>query len=170
MENTEIGELMAVLVDKPDIPLKFYLEGSSINQGYHVTEVKHASIKSMDCGKHEHSWDEVLIQLLDGKAHSYQGYMRTSRFLNIIRTAFKSLPENSDPRLFFEFSPNDGPLLKLKIMSMDCNDEALSLHLSYEKAICKPVQRWGLAGSVWWTISERLSNTAGRARSTTCCT
>ena len=97
MKNTEVGNLMALLLKKPEIPLIFYLEGISINQGYHVTEVKHASIKSMDCGRRADAWEEIIIQLLDGQASSAQGFMSTSKFTSIVSGTLKSFSENSTP-------------------------------------------------------------------------
>ncbi|MFK8078697.1 MAG: DUF6428 family protein [Granulosicoccus sp.] len=146
MKETELDELMRALQAHPDTPLRFYFGGVSIHQGYHLTEVKHASITSMDCGKTTHAWEELLIQLIDGNADSTQGYISTSKFTDIVGATLESLPENSDPSLFFEFSPNHGPLLKLKIQSIDSNNHELSVHLTHEKTTCKPIDRWGKAG------------------------
>lgn len=146
MKSNELDQFMQVLHANPDKPVRFYFEDISIHQGYHLTEVKHASINSMDCGKTTHAWEELLIQLLDGDADSSQGYISTSKFTGIIDATRKSLPEKSVPSLFFEFSPNGGPLLKLKIQSIESSGEELSVHLTHEKTTCKPIDRWGRAG------------------------
>jgi len=136
---------MAELVNTPDVPLTFYLGDIPINQGYHVTEVKYATIKSMDCGKQVDAWDELLIQLLDGPADSGQGFMSTSKFTNIVSSALDSLPANENPDLFFEFSPNNGPLQKLRIQTIECEVDNVSVLLADERAACKPFLRGGMS-------------------------
>ena len=169
MKDTELGKLMALLLSNPGIPLKFYLDDISINQGYHVTEVKHASVKSMDCAKRTDAWDEILIQLLDGEAGSTQGFMNTSIFMSIVSATLKSLPESSKSSLFFEFAPNNGPLQKLRIRSTECDDHNFSVHLTYEKAVCKPLRRWGRAGVVFDNLSAKLSKSGCCSGRAACC-
>lgn len=155
IKETEIGELMALFSANPEIPLRFYLEGISINQGYHVTEVKYANVASTDCARRTGALEELTIQLLDGNARSEQGYMSTTKFLSIIRSTLGSLPESSRPYLFFEFSPNNGPLNKLTINSIKCVDGELSIHLNYEKAVCKPIQGWGFVGDAISKVASK---------------
>ena len=169
LKDTEIGKLMALLLDKPEIPLRFYLEGISINQGYHVTEVKHASIKSMDCGRRADAWEEITIQLLDGEANSVRGFMSTTKFTSILRATLNSFSENSTPVLFFEFTPNNGPLQKLRIKSVESDDQELSIHLVCEKAACKPFQRWRETGSEFDNLSAKNMMPSCCSSSTVCC-
>lgn len=169
MKDTEIGKLMALLLSNPGIPLKFYLDGISINQGYHITEVKHACVNSMDCGKRTDTWEEILIQLLDGEPGSTQGFMNTSKFMSIVSATLESFPEISESSLFFEFTPNNGPLQKLRIRSIECDDPGLSIHLTYEKAVCKPLQRWGKAGVVFENMSTKVSKLGCCSGRTACC-
>ena len=148
MKTTTIESLMASLASKPEASLKFYLDDVCINQGYHVTEVKYASVQSMDCGKHTDAWNELLIQLLDGHANSTQGFMSASKFKNIVSKALGTLPGDSAPDLFFEFAPGNRSLQKLKIRKIKANQEEIKIHLEHETAACKPFQRWGRAGDM----------------------
>lgn len=169
MTDTETGKLLTLLLNNPEIPLRFYLEGVPINQGYHVTEVKHASIKSMDCGKHTDAWEEILIQLLDGEASSEQGLMSASKFMSIVRSSIESFSKSSTPFLYFEFSTDNGPLQKLRINSIDCDDRALTIHLTYEKASCKPFKRWGKAGALFNNLSAKVTQSGCCSGRAACC-
>lgn len=142
-DHTNISDLTEALSTRPDLPLKFYFDGSSINPGYHVTEIRHAAINSLDCGKNsgtEH-WNEVTIQLLDGSPESKQGHMSGSKFLGIVGTAAKTLSVDVAPYLFFEFAPGNGPIRKLSIESIERNTDEISVSLGSEQAVCKPFQR-----------------------------
>jgi len=134
---------MSVVGENSDQTLKFYFEGSAINPGYHVTEVKHAQIKSRDCGKNSgvDEWDEVTIQLLDGSSESTQGHMSGSKFNGILNSALKSLAVSSAAHLFIEFAPDNGPIRKLSIDSVETVEDETFVYLDSERAVCKPFQR-----------------------------
>lgn len=169
MKRTDIEGLISILVSKPELPLRFYLGDVSINNGYHVTEVKYANIKSMDCGKNSDAWDELLIQLLDGNPNSIQGLMSTSKFARIVSAAIEALPDKSAPYLFFEFAPNNAPLLKLRIQDIACDDKELTIHLTHEVAACKPFQKWGKAGSVLQRVSAKVESAKCCSGNVACC-
>lgn len=162
MKDTETGRLIDLLSNQSDTPVRFFLDGVSINQGYHLTEVKHASIKSMDCGRRTDSWEEILIQLLDGPADSTEGFMSASKFVAILSATLESFTMQSAPVLFFEFTPENGPLLKLSIVSIECNDQEVSIQLTHETAVCKLLQD---SMSVGAAISELSAN----AKTPACC-
>ena len=169
MKNTDLEGLMSILVSKPELSLRFYLGDVSINHGYHVTEVKYANVKSMDCGKNNDAWDELLIQLLDGEPNSIEGLMSTSKFTRIVSAAIKALPDESAPYLFFEFAPNNAPLLKLRIQDIACNHKELSVHLTHEVAACKPFQKWGRAGSILEKVSTKVAKADCCSGNAACC-
>jgi len=141
--HTTINGLTAALIAHPALPLKFYFEGAAINPGYHVTEVRHATINSLDCGRNTETerWEDVTIQLLDGPAESTEGHMTSTKFAGIISTAIKTLALDDAPFLYFEFAPNNGPIRKLSVESVESSEHEISVSLGSEKAVCKPFQR-----------------------------
>jgi len=143
LPNTDLKELMAALRSNRGAELKFVMGESIINPGYHVTEIRHATINSIDCGKSSsvEQWDEITIQLLDGSPTSNGEHMQASKFNSIFQKAIELLGADSSPVLFFEFSPNNGPIRKLSIESINQSDNAISVILGSEKAVCKPFQR-----------------------------
>ena len=142
-KHINISNLSNILTEASTLPLKFYFDDTAINQGYHVTEVRHAAIKSQDCGRMSDTeqWDEITVQLLDGSSSSTQGHMSGSKFLGIVGSALKSLESDAAPYLFFEFAPDNGPIRKLTIESVEQLDEEISVSLGSERAVCKPFQR-----------------------------
>jgi len=145
MTDTQINiiALQKSLAEKPDLPVKFLFNDSVINPGYHITEIKCATIQSIDCGVTSdiEYWDEITVQLLDGAKNSAQGNMLASKCLGIIDTALQRLSAKPDSILFFEYAPNNGPLVKLHIESVKSSDDAHSVILGSEYAVCKPFQR-----------------------------
>lgn len=142
-DHTSISDLTAAIESESDLALKFYFDGSPINPGYHVTEVRHATINSIDCGKNSKTeqWEEITVQLLDGLPNSEQGHMPASKFQAIVVAAMKSLPADRSSYLFFEFAPNNGPIRKLSIESIEQTNSEIAVSLGSERAVCKPFQR-----------------------------
>nr|CAA6824594.1 MAG: Unknown protein [uncultured Thiotrichaceae bacterium] len=165
-DHTNISDLTAALYTKPDLPLKFYLDGAAINPGYHITEIRHAAINSLDCGRNSDSeqWNEVTIQLLDGSAQSSEGHMSGSKFLAIVGTAVKSLSIDTAPYLFFEFALGNGPLRKLNIESIERTKDEISVSLGSETAVCKPFQRMADANT-----AKSLSGIGALVADEACC-
>lgn len=142
-QHTSIVDLQRNLDKHPGLPLKFYFDGTVINPGYHVTEVKFASIRSLDCGRKsdtEH-WDELTIQLLDGSTNITQSHMSGSKFTAIVAKALEKLSAEDAPLLYFEYAPNNGPIRKLSVESIESTPNEISVSLGGEKAVCKPFQR-----------------------------
>jgi len=162
--HTNISILSEFLTQYTDLTLKFYFDGSAINPGYHVTEIRHATIKSRDCGKSSgiEQWDEITIQLLDGSSNSTEGHMSSSKFLGIVGSALKSLEsDDAAAYLFFEFAPDNGPIRKLSIESVEQSDGEISVSLGSERAVCKPFQRAKAAKAVAATSNATVDSSAG---------
>jgi len=167
-KHINISDLSAILGNKSSLALKFYFDGQAINQGYHVTELRHAAIKSRDCGRNSDTeqWDEITIQLLDGSSDSQQGYMSGSKFLGIVRSALSSLASDSAPFLFFEFAPDNGPIRKLSIETVEYSDDEISVSLGSELAVCKPFQR---AKSAMAVVAGSHGGSAAESTGDGCC-
>jgi len=134
-------------MSNPDLPLVFSLDGQTIHPGYHVTEVKHAVINSLDCGRGNDQWDEISVQLLDGHANFKQGYMSCAKFMSIVGKAIALLSFNEDTLTFIEFSPNNEGLRKLVINSIAQEADQVIIQLSNASAECKAFKR-ALAGKL----------------------
>lgn len=57
-------ELFKVLEQNQDKPLLFeYAPNLLVGANYHITEVKHITVESVDCGSNTDGWRETIIQL-----------------------------------------------------------------------------------------------------------
>lgn len=144
---TTLDALGNFLSDYPESPLVFMFEGQRIAPGYHVTEVKHAQIESIDCGRGSDAWNEVVIQLLDGSPTSAEGYMMSSKFLGIVGAVGDSLHLHDSAKLFFEFAPGNGPMRKLCVNSMEQAGDHTVVTLGGSVAMCKPFERMRKSGT-----------------------
>lgn len=93
--------LMALEMLDPDIPVGFATAAGAIGGDYHITELKLADIRSVDCGGRESRWSEAALQLLDG---SGEGWMSASKMASILRRCISSLPDLADVPLSVEFA------------------------------------------------------------------
>ena len=169
-QQTNIYGLKAVFEANPNLPLIFKLGDETINPGYHVTEIKHAVINSMDCGQGTDQWDEIIVQLLDGSALFKGEHMSCAKFTGIVSTAIESLTVDENTQTYIEFAPNNGALGKLVIDSIEQSENKVVVHLSNPTAMCKPYQR-AMAAQATRNQSEPPCCEAGKPtrQSTACC-
>jgi Family of unknown function (DUF6428) len=67
---------------RPDQQLVFHLdEAPLVAAGYHVTELKAVTYKTMDCGGVADKWEETVIQLWNPDDESAREYMTVRKFL-----------------------------------------------------------------------------------------
>ena len=104
LETSDPGALL--VFDTPD---------GSAGNGYHVTELKRATISSIDCGVQLDDWTETQIQILDG---SLGHRMETGKFVKIAKTSIAALPGLDNAPLTFEFSPRNKGLSRFQIQGI----------------------------------------------------
>jgi len=131
-----------------DLPLVFETEEKPISAGYHVTEVKHCKVDSLDCGQGVNQWEEIVIQLIDGAARGSDDHMRSSKFLGIVEKATATLEIGEGWPLYFEFAHNDRAMKKLEVLRVVSSQERTTVLLSAKTAACKPFERAKRAGGV----------------------
>ena len=57
-------EFLNTLKSNQDKSLIFeYMPNAFVGANYHITEVKHVNIESVDCGSKKNAWSETIIQL-----------------------------------------------------------------------------------------------------------
>ncbi len=140
-------ELTTHLKQAQNLPVKIYFNETVINPGYHITEIKQAFVQSIDCGKNSavENWEEMTIQLLDGAKISSRGstaaHMPASKFSKIVDKARQLLSVKEATLLFFEYTPGNGPILKLHAESINTTKSECAIFLATENAACKPYER-----------------------------
>ena len=79
-------EFFDILKKHTDKSLLFqYMPGQLVVANYHITEIKHITVDSVDCGAIEDSWKQTLIQLLESPLEIGKTYfMSCKKALSLI--------------------------------------------------------------------------------------
>ena len=122
----------------PAAPLVFEAASGRTGKGYHVTEFKLADIQSIDCGGRQDTWQEVTLQLQDGKGWAH---MPVGKFLQIAQRSASAIDELGENTLRVEFSANNERLEILDVHPPEMSVDAVIVPLGTTRAACKPMLR-----------------------------
>ncbi len=133
MNLNELLEAMRTLPE--DAPLVFSMPDGPSGEGYHVTELKLAHIKSVDCAAKLDTWTEATLQLLDsqGKTH-----MAVGKFANILDQSLRRIEGLGNSPLRIEFAHGNVGIRVFEPAVPVFSDGAAQLSLQPIKALCKP--------------------------------
>lgn len=134
IEVTTLNDVLAAL-QGVDLPLVFETDEGAIGAGYHVTELKQVSIKSIDCGGNVDDWRETHVQLLDGQDGEH---MRTGKFAAIADKSMSKLRHLGEEPVFFELGLKNKGLRRYQIDGLTQSANGVRVHLNEGRAMCKP--------------------------------
>ena len=143
--------------------LVFAYDGHDCLPGYHVTEVKSATIDALDCGANGESWRETVIQLWDVAGDGGEQFMPVGKFLAIMQKAAARLPLDGDARLNFEVSDGIRAVQLYRAESVQVDGDIVRVALAQRPATCKPRDRW------WLEQKEVPASSCGKASASTAC-
>ena len=152
-----LGQLIEALEAFPEHALVFRSSDGDIGGGYHVTELKQASIKSIDCGGRTDQWVETIVQLLDG---DHGTHMAVGKFISIARKSEAALQGLSEAPLMIEFSIGNHNLHRKTVTGIDADDDRVTVKLGNLSATCKPLVDWKNAMAISCcepAVTQRLS-------------
>lgn len=118
-----------------DTQVGFATEAGTIGGDYHITELKLADIRSIDCGGRESRWREAALQLLDGNG---EGWMSAGKMASILRRCISALPELAEVPLSVEFSHGNRGLGRYTARHPMVRDGRAVVALIGGAAQCKP--------------------------------
>ncbi len=136
-----IDTLVSTLNSNPKLPVIFTQNDHAISPGYHVTEVKMATVNSLDCGRGTDQWREIVIQLLDGNADTSGTYMQSAKMAHILNQALNGEQTDNNTELYFEFAIGNAALQKSTVSRIEIVNNTISISLNATIAQCKPYQR-----------------------------
>ena len=124
--------------------LTFIYGGRAVAPGYHVTEIKTAQVKSLDCGANPEAWAETMIQLwdVDGVPGEPESRMTIRKFLAIMRKFDKDVGLIAASTLTFEVSDPQSPLALYGVAHLEVAEDRVTVTLEARPASCKPRDRW----------------------------
>ena len=142
--NTQ--ELFNVLENNKDKSLLFeYATNQLVAANYHITEVKHLTIDSVDCGAQTDAWKETIIQLWEspnelGKTE----FMVVEKALEILNKVGEMKPYALDAEVKFEYSNATFHTAQLFVDGFVVRESNLIIKLAVEKTDCKAKELCGV--------------------------
>lgn len=136
MKTNELFDLLAEHTGKS---LLFeYSPGRLVQANYHITEVKHLQIDSVDCGARTDNWKETIIQLWEspdelGKTE----FMTVYKALSIIKKVGRMKPYELDSEVKIEYGNDHFHTAQLFVNDFEINQKQLLLKLAVEPTDCK---------------------------------
>ena len=132
-------ELFNVLEQNQDKSLLFeYAPNLFVGANYHITEVKHMNIDSVDCGARTDAWNETIIQLWESpKELDKKEYMTVYKALAILKKVGNMRPYTLDAEVKFEYSNATFHTAQLFVNDFEIRNNNLIVKLAVEKTDCK---------------------------------
>jgi regulation of enolase protein 1 (concanavalin A-like superfamily) len=122
-----------------------YAPNQLVAANYHITEVKHITIDSVDCGAQTDSWRETIIQLWESpKEIGKRDFMKVKKALEIINKVGEIKSYIMDSEIKIEYSNAAFHTAQQYIQEVTLNGNDLILKLSTEKTQCKANELCGI--------------------------
>ena len=122
--------------------LIFAYGDEQIGPGYHVTEIKTATIQTMDCGGQKNTWAETILQVWHPKQSEDKQliasqYISVEKFLDIYQRVASSIPLISTAELRVEYGPWGEPAISYLVTELELRDDAVVVRLEPPAVACK---------------------------------
>jgi len=132
-------ELFDVLRERQDKALLFeYASNLLVGANYHITEVKHITVDSVDCGAQTDDWKETIIQLWESpKELGKRDFMKVDKALSILDKVGNMKPYSLDSEVKFEYSNATFHTAQLFVNDFEIRGSNLIFKLGIEKTDCK---------------------------------
>jgi hypothetical protein len=139
-------EFFNLLQDQQDKVLQFeYASNQYVGANYHITEVKHIAIESVDCGSQTDQWTETIIQLWESPAEIFKTtHMSVIKALGILKKVGKMKAYDFDSEIKFEYSNATFHTAQLFVNDFIIHDNNLIIKLAIEKTDCKAKELCGV--------------------------
>jgi hypothetical protein len=99
------AEFLAQLERHRDHRLAYRAGPVDVAPGYHVTEIKAASIHAVDCGGRSTRWNETTLQLWSPNSDPTGDLMSAEKFLSIYRRVAGMVPIDAGAVVRAEYGP-----------------------------------------------------------------
>ncbi len=134
--NTQ--QLIQLLHSDSDKPLYFSVNGHTIPENYHVSEVKHMSIVSTDCGSNPHTWNETVLHLFIPANTEQHPPTMTTHKLHKILTGLNYLEQASAVKVEYSHNKQNPISVYQPIAHVDDANE-MRVELAATISECKPI-------------------------------
>lgn len=140
-------DLFTVLESNKDKSLLFeYAPNLLVGANYHITEVKHVAIDSVDCGAQTDSWNETVIQLWESPNElDKTEYMSVYKALAILKKVERMKPFDLASEIKFEYNNATFHTAQLFVNDFEIRHNNLIFKLAVEKTDCKAKSTCGIS-------------------------
>jgi len=154
-------EFLTLLSEHQDKSLLFeYVPGQIVPANYHITEVKHVTIDSVDCGARTDAWKETIVQLWESPSEiGKTEFMSSYKALGILKKVGMMKAYELDAEVKFEYSNSLFHTAQLFVNDFDIKNNNLIMKLAIAKTDCKAKEECGVPEAV----------VAGSASDESCC-
>jgi hypothetical protein len=115
-----------------------YVPNRFVKPNYHITEVKHLKIDSVDCGARTDSWNETVVQLWESPKEKHKTEFMTVKKANAIFNKVAGMkPFDPDSEIKIEYSNALFHTAQLFVSDYEIDEDKLIFHLAVEKTDCK---------------------------------
>ncbi len=160
------AEFLNLLKDHKDKSLLFqYAPQQLVGANYHITEVKHIKIESVDCGAQTDSWNETILQLWESPQElGKTEYMSAFKALGILNKVGTMKPYDATSEVKFEYSNTLFHTAQLYVNDFEIYGNNLVITLAIQKTDCKAKELCGVPEPV-----EAAEDTTSCAPGSGCC-
>lgn len=132
-------ELLNILNQNKNKSLLFeYAPNLLVGANYHITEVKHVTIESVDCGAQTDAWKETVIQLWESPSElGKTEYMTVLKALGILNKVGKLKSYEANAEVKFEYSNANFHTAQLFVNDFEIRNNNIIFKLAVEKTDCK---------------------------------
>jgi hypothetical protein len=142
----QIEAFLNLLQQHTDKSLLFeYADGQLVKANYHITEVKHIHVDSVDCGSGTDSWTETVIQLWESPSEiGKTEYMTVYKALSILKKVgrMRNYDPSSETRI--EYGNATFHTAQLFVYDFDTNEKQLIIKLAVAPTDCKAKDSCGV--------------------------
>jgi hypothetical protein len=135
------NEFIAELRAAPENRLLFVnRDGNPIHAGYHLTELKAASLQTVDCGGQRNHWQETIVQFWV-PPEADDDYMTAAKFLQIFDKVRGMIPLDLTAEIRVEYADENFFPSTYHAESISRNREMTRVLLEPPEATCKARDR-----------------------------
>jgi len=114
--------------------------GHAVHSGYHLTELKAASLDTVDCGGQANQWQETIVQLWV-PANPDNDYMSAAKFLRIFDKVGGMIPLNLDAAIRVEYGDENFFQSTYDVRSITHDEDLTRVLLQAPETTCKARDR-----------------------------
>ena len=120
-----------------------------VGANYHITEVKHITVDSVDCGAQTDTWKETIVQLWESPLEKGKTeHMSALKALGILNKVGQMKSYVADAEIKIEYSNPKFHTAQLFVNDFEIQDTNLIFKLAIQKTDCKAKELCGVPAEI----------------------